>query len=49
MAITNLVSKALKETNDPNCAMVMNYAKNFGIAAGAVLCLGIGSFKNLVR
>ena len=49
LAMTYFVSKAVLETKDPNCGMIMNYAKGAGMAFGSLICLGIGYFKHLIK
>jgi hypothetical protein len=49
IAITFFVSKAVLETKDPNCAMIMNYSKAAGGALGSIICLGVGYLKHLVK
>lgn len=46
ITISLLVSRAIKQTHDPNAPMMMNYLKNFGIAVGGVLSLLIHTFKH---
>lgn len=46
LAITYFVSKAVLETKDPNCGMIMNYGKGAGLAIGAIVSLAIGLLKH---
>lgn len=49
LAITFFVSKAIIQTKDPNCGMIMNYGKEAGLAFGSVICLGVGYLKHLFK